>query len=181
MEPMNVNAGTESLRARCFDLAAAAFSSNVIDLETYESLAGQIASATEGTALQRIAQSLPAPAEAPPTQTQIVDAQASKVRKEGRWLESPHVVLRGNMANMRLDFRAYAMERNLRVHLELDCSMSNIRIIVPGSIDVIERISENKMSTFKNKHGTAGANNAIVVSGNVSMSKVKVTRKRVRL
>lgn len=181
MDVMDGGGGVELMRARCFDLAAAAFSSNQLSLERYESLAGEIASANDLPALKAIERALPDSPRTAPVQSQLVTANMSKVAKLGRWIESPRVVLRGNMAKIILDFTAYEAERNLRVELELDCKASNVRIIVPTTVDVVERLSSNSMSVFKSKRLRTMTNNAIVISGNLSMSNVKIKRRKARL
>ncbi|HUX22631.1 MAG TPA: hypothetical protein VMW69_15445, partial [Spirochaetia bacterium] len=146
MDTIDDNRQLETIRATCFDLAAAAFSSNQMDLERYETLAGEIASAERSSDLEEIQARLPRVIQPPPEKAQVIHAESSSLKREGRWLDSPLVTLRGSSSNIVLDFRAYALEDNLRVEIELDCRSSNVRLVVPRGIDVIERIESNRMS-----------------------------------
>ncbi len=170
----------ETMRTRCFDLAAAAFSNNQLDLESYEHLAGRIAAASDLTSLGEIESALPAPPRSPQPQSQLLSAEMSNVKKLGRWVESSRIALRGARSNIVLDFTAYAGERDLRIDLELDVKGSNLRITVPETIDVVERLSSNKMSVFHDKRRPASTNSAIVIFGSLSGSNVKIKRKKVR-
>jgi len=180
MDLMDSASPVEAARSRCFDVAAAAFSNNQLSLETYEALAGEIATTNELAALQEIEKALPAVHQSSPAGTQQITADRSKVTKQGRWVESPRVAVRGNMSKITLDFTDYLIEKNLRLDLELDCTASDIRIVVPRNIDVVERLASNKMSVFRDKRRPTPTNNVIVVFGKLSMSKVKIKRKKVR-
>lgn len=170
----------ETKRARCFDLAAAAFSSDLLSLDRYEHLASEIASANDLPALQEIEKGLPDLPTAPPERPQRITTTGSKVAKLGRWVESRRIDLMGSKSKVILDFTAYAREPNFRAELELDCKASDVRIIVPPNIDVIERLSSSEMSVFKDRRRGVRATGAIVVSGSLARSKVKVKRKRGR-
>lgn len=170
----------EKERNLCFELAAAAFSANQLDLERYESVAGEIAVAEELPVLQAIRKNLPEVALPPQPQTQNVDAQSSNIKKRGRWLDSNHVTVHAKHSNITLDFTEYSSERNLLVELDLDCKSTNLRIIVSETIDVIERISSTRMSVFRDKRRPSGTNNAVVVTGSVSSTKIKIKRKKTR-
>ncbi len=167
-------------RSRCFDLAAAAFSSNQLDLETYEMLAGRIAAAGDLTVLQGIESALPPIPQSPQPQAQLVSADLSKVKKTGRWVEASRIAVRGRMSQITLDFTAYAGERDLRLDLDLELKGSKLRIIVPENIDVVERLTSTRMSVFHDKRRRTSTNNAIVVSGSLSASNAKIKRKRMR-
>ncbi len=170
----------ETKKESCFQLAAAAFSENHLDLDGYETLAEEIANAADIASLEVIEGSLPKP-QYRSTETQLVAGDKSKIKKTGKWIDSERIIVRGNMSTITLDFTEYAGESDLRVEIELDCRMSEVRIVVPRNIDVIERLSSNSMSVFRDRRRHIPSNNAIVVSGDLSMSKVKVKRKNVWL
>ncbi len=169
----------EARKDKCFRLAAAAYSGNQLDLDRYEMLAEHIVAADDIRSLQEIESSLPQPRHLS-SDTQVIRADKGKIRKLGRWIESSHIVVEGEMSKIILDFMDYATETDLRVDLVLDCRMTEVRIIVPQSIDVVERVSSNSMSTFRDRRRSENSNSAIVVTGDLRMSKVKVRRKRVR-
>jgi len=169
----------EARKDRCFRLAAEAYSGNQLDLNRYEILAGEIAAANDITSLQVIESSLPQPQHRS-AETQVIRADMGEVHKVGKWIESSHVLVEGQMAKVTLDFMDYAAEADLRVDLVLDCRMSQVRIIVPRGIDVLERMTSNSMSTFRDRRRSDNSNSAIVVTGDLTMSKVKVRRKKVR-
>lgn len=104
----------ESKKQTCFDLAAAAFSENQLDLDGYEVLAGQIAGADDMESLMVIESSLPKP-QHKSLETQIISCDKGRTQKFGRWLESTHVLIRGDMSRIILDFTQYAAEANGRV------------------------------------------------------------------
>lgn len=180
MDTIDDNRQLETIRATCFDLAAAAFSSNQMDLERYETLAGEIASAEGPTDLAEIQARLPRVVQPPPAESQLINAESSNLKREGRWLDSSRVKLRGTSSNIRLDFRAYGARDNLRLEIELDCSSSNVRLIVPRDIDVIERIESNRMSVFRDRHKASNTNSAIILTGNVAGSNIRIKRKKAR-
>jgi len=177
---MDVHRNVESERSLCFELAAAAFATNQIDLERYEAVAGEIAVADNLAILQVIRGTLPEVSQPPQPPPQQVNAQASNVKKQGRWLDSNRVSVHSKHSNITLDFTEYSSEYNLRIDLELDCTSTNLRVVVPRNIDVIERISSNRMSVFRDKRRPSGTNNAVVVTGSVSSTKIKIKRKKAR-
>lgn len=180
VETREDNLRVETVRSTCFDLAAAAFSSNQIDLERYEAVAGEIASAEQITDLEAIQGRLPQVVQPPPVKSQLINAESSNLRREGRWLDTLRVKLHGAHSNIRLDFTAYAMEDNLRVEVELDCRSSNVRLVVPRSIDVIERIESNRMSVYRDRRRPSATNSAIILTGNIASTNVRIKRKKVR-
>ncbi len=177
---MDKASSVETKRARCFDLAAAAFSNSKMSLELYERLAGDIAAANDLPALQEIERKLPEIPSEPPEKPQLITTSGSKIVKIGRWVESRRISVVGAASKLVFDFTAYETEPRFRIELDLDCKASDVRIIVPPNIDVIERLSSSSMSVFKDKHRAAPASSGIVVSGSIAMSKVKVKRKRGR-
>lgn len=180
MEMQRGNENLETIRTRCFDRAANSFAQNMLDLDMYDELAGQIASATDATSLQRIEQALPAPAVETDPEAQVIEADRASVRKQGRWILSPRVLVRASKSNVRLDFRGYGQGTEWRVHLIIDSDASNIRLVVPRDVDIIEQLDSNKMSVFRAGRSQLTTQGAIVITGNLSRSNVSVRRKRVR-
>jgi len=180
MEPQRQNENLETIRTRCFDRAANSFAQNLVDLDRYDELAGQIASANDATALQRIEQELPEPVAEIVPEVQVIEADRSSVRKEGKWVQSPRVLVRAVGSNVRLDLRSHMIESDQRMHLNLDADASNIRIIVPRDIDVIEQLESNRMSVFRAGRGDLATRGAIIITGTIARSNVRVRRRRVR-
>lgn len=180
METREDNGPMESVRSHCFELAAAAFSKNELDLERYESVAGEIAGAEKLSELQSIQKRLPRVELPAPPKPQLINAESSTLKRKGRWIDSTRIKLYGTGSNIRLDFTAYSSEANLRIEVELECRSSKIKLVVPRNIDVVERIESSRMSVFRDRHRKTESNSAIVVSGNLSSSLVKIKRKKVR-
>jgi len=177
---METGRDLETIRARCFELAAAAFSSDQLDLDLYESLAGTIAVAETAADLEVIRKNLPEVIEPPKPPVQIVEARASSMRKSGRWLDSPLVALKSKGSSVVLDFTEYADERKLRVNLDLDCTGTSLTIVVPPGIDVVERIAESRASVFRDKRRRTEGDGAILITGAITGSRVKIKRKKAR-
>ena len=168
----------ETTRSACFDLAAAAFSASKFDLDSYESFAGEIAGAQSLGELQTIKDRLPAvPTPAPP-RTQLIQTESSVLKRNGQWLDSSRIKLHGKSSNIKLDFTGYDSEDNLRVELDLDCRSSSIRIVVPSNIDVVDRISSSRMSVLRDRRRSTATNSAIILTGNLVSSRIKIKRKR---
>jgi len=168
----------ETTRTACFDLAAAAFSVSRFDLESYEAFAEEIASARSLGELQTIKERLPAiPAPTPP-RTQLIQSESSVLKRSGQWLDSSRIKLHGRSSNIKLDFTDYDSEDDLRVELDLDCRSSSIRITVPANIDVVDRISSSRMSVLRDRRRRASTNSAIILTGNLVSSRIKIKRKR---
>lgn len=170
----------EDTRALCFELAAAAFANDQLGVERYEALAAQIADADNLAELELIQRGFPEVARPAVREPQLLSAQSSNLRREGRWVESPNILLHSRSSNIRLDFTRYGSERDFRIVLELDCQSSNLRIVVPQFMDVVEQIESRQSSVFRDKRGGSSANGAIVVRGAVSSTRVKVVRKKGR-
>ncbi len=168
----------ESTRTAFFDLAATAFSAGSFDLDSYEAVAEEIAAATSLGELQTIKERLPTvPAPTPP-RTQLIQTESSVLKRSGQWLDSSRVKLHGKSSNIKLDFTDYDSEDDLRIELDLDCRSSSIRIIVPANIDVVDRISSSRMSVLRDRRRKAPTNSAIILTGNLETSRIKIKRKR---
>ena len=177
MEVIDPNLESEAIRSRCFDAAAAAFADNKMDLATYEKVVGDIVSAGDVGALQVIARGLPAPPDPQEKPSQVVSADHSSIRKAGRWIESPNLSLHANYSMIVLDFTAYRFETTLRLRLDVNCTGSGVRLVVPGDVAVVERLSSNTMSIYRDRRGPGSGPRAIVITGCLSGSSIKVKRK----
>lgn len=168
----------ETTRSACFDLAAAAFSASMFDLDRYEAFAGEIAGARDLGELQTIKDRLPPiPAPTPP-RAQLIQTESSVLKRSGQWLDSSRIKLYGKSSNIKLDFTDYDADDDLRIELDLDCRSSSIRIIVPSNIDVVDRISSSRMSVLRDRRRKASTNSAIILTGNLEASRIKIKRKR---
>lgn len=166
----------ELTRAAWHERAAQAFSQDSIDLDRYEALVTAITAARDITALQALDSLLPALSAAPPVQ-RLVHSH-SRIRKQGRWLESPVVDVDIRHSSATLDLRTYIDEASLTVHLNLNVQHSSIAIIVPMDFTVLERFDETHGSVYRDrvKYATT-PERTIILTGIVAHSTVKIHRR----
>jgi hypothetical protein len=177
----------ERQKDRIIDKLTDLYSKDGIGMDSFESLVSQVNAVESETALNALvlsrselqaiapqaqeARTLPANDE--------ITVSMSNVRKEGRWLISDHVSVKGHMGTIILDLRDYAFEQDFKLFLRLELGMSTVKLIVPPNFAVTERFEHNSMSTVKNRNRRAGPiTGAILIGGNLNMSTVKVKYRR---
>jgi hypothetical protein len=105
----------------------------------------------------------------------------STLKKRGDWVEASAYRLEGKMSNFELDFRAYAEAEEFGLELDVDLSMSNLRLIVPADWTVDVRLARNTASNVRDRgaDGLRGAKR-LSIAGSLSMSNIVVKRRRRR-
>jgi len=177
--------------------AAAAFSQDKMDETEFETFVARVHRAKSSAEL-RAAEAFLLPLEPPPSpgiatygdrspgerrggsrEERTFSLNMSNLKKRGSWVDARHYRLEGKMSNFELDFRSYAEETNFSLSLDVDLSMSNLRLRVPSDWDVDCRIDRHTASNIKDR-GPDGAvgNNRIVIDGSLSMSNIKIRRYR---
>jgi hypothetical protein len=175
---------TQKFREALLDRAAVAFARDKLDEAGPEALIVRIQDAP-GEAELREAEAYLAPlvpvAEA---QRDLEEARdlalnMSNLKRQGDWVDARVYRLEGKMSNFELDYLSYADERGFSMLLKVDLSMSNLKLIVPPDWQVDCRITHNVASNVIDRWpAQARAANRIVVEGSLSMSNIKVKRRR---
>jgi hypothetical protein len=101
----------------------------------------------------------------------------SNLKKRGDWVDARTYRLDGRMSNIELDYRAYADVPDFAMTLQVDLSMSNLKLIVPPDWQVDCRITRNTGSNVVDRGPyPARGGGRIFVEGSLSMSNIKVRR-----
>jgi hypothetical protein len=100
------------------------------------------------------------------------------LKKQGDWVDARAYRLDGKMSNFVLDYRFYAEEPNFTMTLDVDLSMSNLKLIIPPDWQVDCRITRNSASNIVDR-GSSPTRSAkrIVITGALSMSNIRVKRR----
>jgi len=188
---------TQQIQDALIERAAAAFSQDKMDETGFEAFVARVHRAKSSAEL-RAAEALLLPLEPPPSpgiaayadrspgekrggvrDERTFSLNMSNLKKRGVWVDARHYRLEGKMSNFEMDFRSYADETNFSLSIDVDLSMSNLRLRVPSDWDVDCRIDRNTASNIKDRgpDGTVG-NNRIVIDGALSMSNIKIKRYR---
>lgn len=202
---MDITAYREAL----VDRAAVAFSRDAIDEAAFERLASRIQAAANESELRLVDAELaplvpvesatqsgapasserdenrPRPRERALESERSLSLSMANFKKQGRWVDARRYSMDASMSTLVFDFRAYAQE-DLEMNLDMDLSMSTLRLLVPDHWDVDIRIDNNAASTVRDRgprsHEEAGidATGHIVITGSLSMSTLVIKRKRMR-
>lgn len=203
---MDITAYREAL----VDRAAVAFSRDAIDEAAFERLASRIqaaaneselrlvdaelaplvpletrAAASEDPASSKRDENRPRPRERALESERSLSLSMANFKKQGRWVDAMRYSMDASMSTLVFDYRAYAQE-DLEMNLDMDLSMSTLRLLVPDHWDVDIRIDNNAASTVRDRgprsHEEAGidATGHIVITGSLSMSTLVIKRKRMR-
>ena len=207
---MDITAYREAL----VDRAAVAFSRDAIDEAAFERLASRIQAAANESELRLVDAELaplvpleagsaasadpassereeprPQPRERALESERALSLSMANFKKQGRWVDARRYSMDASMSTLVFDFRAYAQE-DLEMNLDMDLSMSTLRLLVPDHWDVDIRIDNNAASTVRDRgprsHEEAGNEGAavgtghIVITGSLSMSTLVIKRKRLR-
>lgn len=203
---MDITAYREAL----VDRAAVAFSRDAIDEAAFERLASRIQAASNESELRlvdaELAPLVPAGAvaaasaavdKAPPGRRRELVADRSlslsmgTLKKQGRWVDAARYSMDASMSSLDFDYRAYATDDNFEMTLDMDLSMSTLRLRVPAHWEVDIRIDDNAASSIRDRgqglqdeagnEGSAAGTGRIVITGSLSMSNLVVKRHRPRL
>lgn len=162
----------ENLRSETGDLAAEAFSRDVITQEHFEVMATRIVNADSREQLLAIRGELVIGEQrfAP----QVISAQGSVVRERGPWIESPDIRVEAKSSVIRLDFRYYIMLSDFQIHLDLDLRSSMLRIDLPRDVTVKEQLSSRRGSVLKLRRDRGEPDRYLVMTGDMENSVVKI-------
>ena len=187
---------TSKIRDSLIDRAATAFAKDKLDEAAFESLVARIQTSPGETELIALADSL-SPIlgetnfEPSIPEEREINLSMSNVKKSGDWVDARAYRLDGKMSNFELDYRAYADCEEFGMTLNVDLSMSNLRLIVPSDWQVDCRIDRNTASNIKDRGafsatdssatgfttpGPARSAKRILVVGSLSMSNIIVRR-----
>lgn len=174
----------QKYRDSLIDRAAAAFSEDLLDEASFEAFASRVQDA-RGEAELRAAESLlpsAAPASARsvpvPSGRREIALNMSTLKKRGLWVDAGSYRLEAKMSNFELDFRSYADEERFDLDLDVDLSLSNLKLLVPPDWRVDIDLERNSASNVKDR-GPAAPTGAcrVRVRGSASMSNIKVRRR----
>lgn len=170
-------------RDALIDRAAAAFARDRMDEAAFEAFVARVQGAESSTELEQADSSLVAlePAGAPARKLERereVSLSMGNLAKRGDWVDADVYRLTGRMSNFELDFRAYRDEPGFFMRLDVDLSMSNLKLRVPADWQVDCRISRNTGSTVKDRGPfPSRCASRVILEGELSMSTIKVIRK----
>lgn len=174
---------TQKYRDSLIDRAAAAFAEDKLDEAAFEAFVARVQTAP-GEAELRAAEAslapfLPAAGPEPVlSDAQEVELNMSNLKKSGDWIDARKYRLVGKMSNFELDYLAYADEEQFSMTLDVDLSMSNLKLIVPSDWQVDCRLTRNSASNVKDRGPfPSRGGNRLVVVGSLSMSNIKVRRR----
>ncbi len=178
----------QEYRDSLIDRAASAFSRDELDEASFEAFVARVSAASDPAELDQAAARLAplgpaggrssAPASVSAAEPRSISISMSSWKQRGEWADERAYRLDGKMSNFKLDFRAYADDPDFRISLDVDLSMSNLKLIVPPDWRVDVDLSRNSASSVKDR-GPVGARgpNRVVVRGSASMSNIKVLRR----
>ena len=185
----------QKYRDALIDRAASAFALDKLDEAAFEAFVARIQTASGEVELRAAEAGLapfvpathPGPAgtaaHAEPAieGTRDIALNMSSLKKRGVWVDARAYRLDGKMSNFELDYRDYVDVRDFSMRLDVDLSMSNLKLVVPSDWQVDCRITRNSASNVKDRgpFPTRSANR-IVIEGALSMSNIKVKRIRPR-
>lgn len=174
---------TQKYRDSLIDRAAQAFSRDRLEEAEFEAFVVRV-QAAPGVAELRAAEAsiahlLPAVAEV----SELEDERAfslnmGNLRRRGDWVDARGYRLEGKMSNFELDYRAYEDVPDFTMILDIDLSMSNLKLLVPPDWRVEDRISNSTGSNFLDRGRAEVCRSCrIVIRGSLSMSNVIVRRR----
>lgn len=171
----------ELTRDKLLNAATELYASGELDEAGFELIVTRLNSCDTVPALRTVGLSLPVPYFEPSlaplsgSGTAEINCDFGNVRKTGDWVEAGLLLVSAKGSNIRLDFEAYEAVDNFRMEIELDCLGSNVRLIVPASFRVEDKIGQNVASNIKNKapHHSYGSNH-ITVTGRLKGSNLKI-------
>ncbi|MFA6506114.1 MAG: hypothetical protein WCT14_08445 [Treponemataceae bacterium] len=174
---------THKFRDSLIDRAATAFAQDKLDEAAFEAFVARVQTAPDEAELRAAEASLAPffPAAAPETvlsDVREIELNMSNLKKRGDWVDARAYRLDGKMSNFELDYLAYSDAENFSMTLDVDLSMSNLKLIIPSDWQVDCRLTRNSASNVKDRgpFPTRSANRIVIV-GALSMSNIKVRRR----
>ncbi len=170
-------------RDSLIERAASAFSRDRMDEAEYEAFVLRIQEARGEEELraaeESVARLLPAVPGAPDlAEERSFRLNMGNLRRRGDWVDARAYRLEGKMSNFELDFLAYAEVAEFMVTLDVDLSMSNLRLRVPPDWRVEDRVSSSTGSNFLDRgRAEPWRGRRVIVRGALSMSNVIVRRR----
>lgn len=173
----------QKYRDSLIERAAFAFARDQLDEAAFETFVARVQTASGEAELQAAELDLLPTAHAAESDTAMQDVgeyalNMGNLRKQGAWVDARTYRLDGKMSNFELDFRSYAEEPHFSMTLDVDLSMSNLKLIVPPDWQVDCRITRNSASNIVDR-GSPPTRSAkrIVITGALAMSNIRVKRR----
>jgi len=179
---------TQKYRDSLIERAANAFALDQLDEVAFEDFVARVQTAPGENELRAAELSLPRSVHRAELDTVEQGQTPANVReyvlnmgnlkKRGDWVDALAYRLDGKMANFEFDFRTYAEETHFSMTLDVDLSMSNLKLIIPPDWQVDCRITHNSASNIVDR-GSPNTRSAkrILVTGSLNMSNIRVRRR----
>ncbi len=174
---------TQKYRDSLIERAANAFARDQLDEDAFETFVAQVQTASGETELRTVEQSLPPSAQSSERDPTLGDFREyalnmGNLKKKGDWVDARAYRLDGKMSNFELDFRTYSEDHHFSMNLEVDLSMSNLKLIIPPDWQVDCRITRNSASNIVDRGAPLiRTTKRIVITGVLSMSNIRVKRR----
>ena len=175
-----------NMRNQLIEQATLAFTRGLIDQDDFETIMTRINQLDTQQELTSLATSLPVifPSgwgqssmltQSELDQFQELRVNSGNIKKQGLWIDSPAYLIVLHSSNMSLDLRAYEDTTNLQLILNLELSRSNLKIILPETWQVGDRIEDKVSSNVKIRSPSINwGSNRIILSGSLHSSNLKV-------
>lgn len=166
----------DNSRSDLIEQATQAYTKGVIDQDDFEALVMRINQLESTRELTGLANQLPAIFSISWGQSSCKELTVANgnIKKQGLWLDAEAYKINLSSSNMTLDLRAYEDDTDIQLVVDIDISQSNLKIILPDTWIVIDRIDVKTASNVKirNPSNTWGSNR-LVLSGNIRGSNLK--------
>ncbi len=179
---------TQKYRDFLIERAASAFARDQLDEAAFEAIVARVQTAPGEAGLRAVELDLPPSEHGTVRDLTEPDTTLANVRdyalnmgnlkKKGDWVDARAYRLDGKMSNFELDFRTYAEDAQFLMTLDVDLSMSNLKLIIPPDWQVDCRITRNSASNIVDRGSlNTRSTKRILITGTLSMSNIRVRRR----